>query len=305
MGAPQHVGDYGADIADYSAVRMLVLLDNELIVKPSLVIRNLGGGLASIAKVRVVKFWAHPVGAPLRTDHDFSDWGDADDIDGDHNTPPPRRATTCCFDPLGQSSSTQRGLSGNRRSCAFGTPGWHSGSCRALGSLLFPSVPLWTFVAGALSALGRALSLAGVPQIVIRDLPLQAQPATPPPPPSRLILELGEVRRSPSCAPSLEDLLLEEEHEVSARRRRARRKRAHDSAAKTRRNNLHLAAKEDLFYVDATAKATRVKVAQLYLARAYARMKEVLMRNDHTPSPRAPHAKFGLHLIQTKTCQSI
>jgi len=47
---------YSADIADYFAVHMLVLLDNERIVKPFIVVRNLGGGLAGIAKVRVVHF---------------------------------------------------------------------------------------------------------------------------------------------------------------------------------------------------------------------------------------------------------
>jgi hypothetical protein len=66
------------------------------------------------------------------------------------------------------------------------------------------------------------------------------------------------------------------EHEVSVRRRRARRKRAHDSTTKTRRHSLRLAAKEDPFYVDPTSKATRVKAAQLDLARASARMKEAL-----------------------------
>ena len=29
---------------------------------------------------------------------------------------------------------------------------------------------------------------------------------------------------------------------------------------------------------------------------------KLLTRNDHTPSPRAPYAKLGLHLIQTKAC---
>ena len=62
---PDH--DYGADIADYSVVRVLLLLDNERIVKMSMVVRNLDGGLAGIAKVCVVKFWAHPDGAPLPT----------------------------------------------------------------------------------------------------------------------------------------------------------------------------------------------------------------------------------------------
>ena len=90
---PDH--DYGADIADYSAVRVLVLIDNTRVVKPLLVPRNLGGSLGLIAKVCVVKFWDHPNRAPLPTDRDFSDLGD-DDAAG--NTPPPPHAR---FDPLG------------------------------------------------------------------------------------------------------------------------------------------------------------------------------------------------------------
>jgi len=81
--------------------------------------------------------------------------------------------------------------------------------------------------------------------------------------------EEGVTRGSPSAVPSLGDLLAEEEHEVSVRRRRAQRKRAQDSAARTRRHSLRLAAKEDPFYVDATSKAARVKAAQLDLARAW------------------------------------
>jgi hypothetical protein len=95
---PDH--DYGADIADYSTVRVLVLLDNERCVKPSLVVRNLGGGLAGIARVRIVKVWVHPDGAPLPTDNDFSDWGDKDDHE---IAPPPAHASPRSFDPLGQS----------------------------------------------------------------------------------------------------------------------------------------------------------------------------------------------------------
>src|SRR6185312_3952244 len=198
-------------------------------------------------------------------------WGDDD---GDAATP--GRATAECFDPLGRTFA-QRGRSGPTRAGHRGAFPQHSGTCRALGPLLFPSVPLWTLVAGAMSALGRTLSLAGVPQLVIRDLPTPVWPATPPPPvrlampsppPSPPLLEIEKARRSPSAAPSLEDILLEEEHEVSVRRRSARRKRAQDSAAKTRRHSLRLAAKEDPFYVDATSKATRVKAAQLDLTRA-------------------------------------
>jgi len=93
---PDH--DYGADIADYSAVRVLVLIDNERCIKPPLVVRNLGGGLAGITKVRVVKVWTHPDGAPLPFDNDFSDWGDEDG----HDTDQPPRTTPGSFDPLGQ-----------------------------------------------------------------------------------------------------------------------------------------------------------------------------------------------------------
>lgn len=61
-------------------------------------VRNLGGCLAGIARVRAVSFWTHPDGAPLPTEHDFSDWGDDDD------TPLPGRATPERFDPLGRSA---------------------------------------------------------------------------------------------------------------------------------------------------------------------------------------------------------
>ena len=101
--------DYSADIADYSVVRVLVLLDNERVVKPFLVVRNLDGGLAGIARVRVVKFWVHPVGTPLPNEHDFSDW---DDDDGDAATP--GRATAERFDPLGRTFA-QLGRSGPTR----------------------------------------------------------------------------------------------------------------------------------------------------------------------------------------------
>jgi len=90
---------------------------------------------------------------------------------------------------------------------------------------------------------------------------------------------------SRSTTPSLEDLLAEEEHDVSVRRRRTRRKRAHDSAAKTRRHSLRLAAKEDPYYVDATTKATRVKAAQLDLTRTSTRMKAALEHSDVLERP--------------------
>jgi len=152
---PDH--DYGADIADYSAVRVLVLIDNERRIKLSLVVRNLAGGLAGIANARVVKIWDHPEGAPLPSDNDFSDWGDEDD----HDTGPLPRASPGSFDPLGQHFSLGRGARHGVPSREL--PPRYSGTCRALGPQLFPSVPLWSFVVGAMSALARALSLVGVP----------------------------------------------------------------------------------------------------------------------------------------------
>jgi len=186
---PDH--DYGADIANYSAVRVLVLLDNTRVVKPLLVLRNLGGGLGAIAKVRVAKFWDHPDGAPLPTDRDFSDWGD-DDAAG-NTSPPPRER----FDSLGRVASTSRGRSGLRHAGNAGGPTQRLGSCRALGALLYPSVPLWSFAAGAMSALGRALSLADVPQVVVRDLPTPVRPVTPP----TVSPDVVELHRSPSALP--------------------------------------------------------------------------------------------------------
>ena len=162
------------------------------------------------------------------------------------------------------------------------------------GRSLYPSVPLWSFVSGAACALWRALSLAAVPQVVFRDLP---SPVLPSPRPTRARpTEEGVTRGSPSAVPSLGDLLAEEEHEVSVRRRRAQRKRAQDSAARTRRHSLRLAAKEEPYYVDATSKAARVKAAQLDLARASARMREALVRSgmlERPPPRRIPSDKLS------------
>lgn len=133
---------------------------------------------------------------------------------------------------------------------------------------------------GVFSALARALSLAGVPSVVIRDLDTSVRLRTPPlpPPPTAVSSESDDTpaRHQPhSTIPSLVDLLKEEAHEVSIRRCQVRRKRATDSASKVRRSR-RLAAKEDPCYTDATTKATRVKAAQLDLTRASARMKSAV-----------------------------
>ena len=109
---------YSVDIADYFAVHVLVLLDNERIVKPFIVVRNLGGGLAGIAKVRVVCFWMHPDESPLATEHGFSDCGD-DDV-----MPPssPERVHSCRFGPGGGTTFVPNGCHGPPRSGGNGLP---------------------------------------------------------------------------------------------------------------------------------------------------------------------------------------
>jgi len=129
---------------------------------------------------------------------------------------------------------------------------------------------------------------------VIRDLPPPVLPS--PRPPRARPAEVGVTRGSPSAVPSLGDLLAEEEHEVSVHRRCAQRKRAQDPAARTRRHSLRLAAKEDKYYVDATSKATRVRAAQLDLARASTRMREALVRSgmlERPPPRRIPSDKLS------------
>ncbi|CAN6334539.1 unnamed protein product [Urochloa humidicola] len=160
------------------------------------------------------------------------------------------------------------------------------GACHALGSVLYPTAPLWTFVSGACTALARALSLSGVPRIVVRDLPTPDRPCTPLTP---VLLsdsdEITSARLQPrSVLPSLSDLLEEEEHEVSLRKKRARRKRAADSVSKIRRSR-RLAAKEVPFYEDATSKASRIKEAKLDMSKASATMKEAIEKSGILARP--------------------
>ncbi|CAN6283000.1 unnamed protein product [Urochloa humidicola] len=267
-------------VADYSVVRVLVLVDENQRITRGLLVRNPNGEISGIAKVRMVGDWAHPLGSPPPDDHQFSDSMDDDAPRADASTP--RAARTGSFQP--PSSGSSRPRSRFRREAAG------PGPCRALGSVLFPSAPLWTFVTGAATALARALSLAGVPVLTIRDLPTPTRPGTPPlpTPPGALFSDNDEITcvlpQARSVLPSLGDLLEEEEHEVSLRKRRVRRKRAVDSASKVRRSR-RLAAKEIPFYEDATAKATRVKVAQLDLAKASARMKEAVQSSGILSRP--------------------
>jgi len=270
---------------------VLVLLDNVSTVKPSLVARNLAGALADIARVRVVRYWAHPEGAPLPQDSEFSDWGDTDG--GNDNS----SAGPSGFGPGWHCPPGPPGSGGEVVAAHYSSGGLPAGLSTAgggpssparwaLGRPLYPSVPLWTFAAGTLTALGRALSLTGVPQLVIRDLPPPRTLASTAPPSQ--IGTASLVHRSPSYIPFVEDLLAVEEHEASVLRRRVRLKRAQDVAAKARRHSLRLAAREEPFYIDATSKASRVKAAQLDLACASARMREALARSGvlERPAPR-------------------
>lgn len=166
-------------------------------------------------------------------------------------------------------------------------------NCHELGALLFLSIPLWTFVASPGTTLTHAMSLAGLPRLVIRDLvtPQQEDALTPPSPPCQVSCGPHGIApahpQPPPVLPSLGELLDAEEHKVSVRRRRARHKREVDSASKHRHSS-RLAAKEDPFYVDATTKATRVKAAKLDLSKASERMRAALAASEMLQRPPPP-----------------
>lgn len=133
-------------------------------------------------------------------------------------------------------------------------------------------------MSGALDALARALSLAGVPRLVVRELPPpnnREVPAASESGDSADIVAGGLLSPPSPVVPSLAELVEADGHEVSVRRGRARRKRAVDSASKLRRSD-RLAAKEIPYYMNATTKATRVKTAKLDLSRASAKLKEAM-----------------------------
>ncbi|CAN6173630.1 unnamed protein product [Urochloa humidicola] len=178
--------------------------------------------------------------------------------------------------------------------------------CRAVGAPLYPSVPLWTFVAGSCFALPRAMSILGVPQVVVRNLPTMERSRTVPPAPAPSLVvsdsndddnggDVSSARRQPrSSLPSLGEIITEEEHEVSLRRRRVRRKRVADSAKKIRRSS-RLAAKEEPFYENATDRASRIKAAKLDLAKASEQMKAALAASgilERPPPPRIAARKL-------------
>ncbi|CAL4919663.1 unnamed protein product [Urochloa decumbens] len=223
---------YPDDIADFSAVRVLLLMDDERRVPPELVIRNEEYGLGGIAKLRVVSHWAHTPGTPPPRRHIFSeDGGPPRDLD---NKPGAFRSAP--FTSPGTGGPTTRSSGGHGTTRALG-----------LGSRCSPSSGVCS------DARGRP------PALVIRDLPTPVRPRTPPPPSldyAALVEQdhiesgLRAARSQPrSCLPSLKDLVAEEEHEISVRRRRARRKRAVDSACK--RRSRRLAEKEPAHYVSA------------------------------------------------------
>nr|CAB3480143.1 unnamed protein product [Digitaria exilis] len=272
-------------IADYSVVRVLVLLDAGRRITPGLLVRNPQWFPAGIAQLRILGEWDHPRGAPPPTEHDFSSDGGATPPNPD--TPP----------------SSRRGLwmgstAGGRAMPPTSTTGGAGAPLqRVVGALLYPSVPLWSFVSGAVCAMARAMSLSGVPGLVILDLPTPNHPRTPPPAPT--LVEITEEeggtpdhRPVSQPIPSLEELLAEEEHEVSIRHRRARRKRAADSASKIHRSR-RLAAKEVPFYMDAVTKASRVKAEKMNIAGASNRMKVALEQAAILERPPPPRIKVS------------
>nr|CAB3460157.1 unnamed protein product [Digitaria exilis] len=145
--------------------------------------------------------------------------------------------------------------------------------------------------------MAHAMSLSGVPGLVILDLPTPNRPCTPPPAPTLVEIteeEGGTPDRRPVSQPIalLEELLAEEEHEVSIRRRRTRHKRAADSASKIRRSH-RLAAKEVPFYMDAVTKASRVKAEKMNITGASNRMKVALEQATILERPPPPRIKVS------------
>ncbi|CAN6334113.1 unnamed protein product [Urochloa humidicola] len=267
-------------VADYSVVRVLVLIDERMRIMKGLVVCNPNGEISGITNVRVVGEWPHQPSAPPPENHTFSDGSSGDSPPPDSTTP--RRGRPGLFQSPGSRHPPPR-----FNAAGSATPG--GGGCRTLGSMLYPSVPLWTFMSGACTALARALSLTGVPRITIRDIPTPTRPATPPPPAAPPVLfsdsdEISACLLPRSVLPSLSDLIAEEEHEVSIRKKRVCRKRAADSASKQHRSR-RLAAKEIPFYEDATTKATRVKAAQLDMSKASKCMKKAIDASEILSRP--------------------
>nr|CAB3483870.1 unnamed protein product [Digitaria exilis] len=262
-------------------VRVLVLVDEQKKIKPELLVRNPCGEVAGIASLRVVGDWPHQAGAPAPDHHDFSD---------DTTFGPPMSGP---YTPGTGWADLSRGSTTRSRSSHFSSSGstLRGGTCRTVGSCLYPSAPLWTFASGAFAALARALSLAGVPTITIRDLPTPVRPRTPPPPEAPTLVRRDENiigQGTLPRIPSLREILEEEANEASLRKRRVRRKRAKDSVSKLRRSS-RLAALEPPHYEDATSKATRVKAVKLDISKVSMKMRAAIV--DAGLLERPPPAK--------------
>jgi hypothetical protein len=81
----------GYVVADYSVVRVLVLLNANRRVTSKLLVRNPDGVVSAIANIRLVDQWPYILGAPLPDDHDFSEDLDDDVSDGGPPSPPSSR----------------------------------------------------------------------------------------------------------------------------------------------------------------------------------------------------------------------
>jgi hypothetical protein len=83
-----HVG-YG--VADYSVVRVLVILNANRRVTSKLLVCNPDYVVSAIANIRLVDQWPYIPSAPLPDDHDFSEDHDDDVSDGGPPSPPSSR----------------------------------------------------------------------------------------------------------------------------------------------------------------------------------------------------------------------
>lgn len=279
-------------------MRVLLLLDVEAVITSLLFVLNPKGEVSGFARLRIVDWCDHPADAPAPNDYNFP--GDLRDSDLDDD-PSDSNSRLGRFSPAWSGPLARMGcracpvfLSFRPRDGGSSTGGGGRG-CQALGVPLFPSVPLWSFASGAVFA----LSLAGVPRVVIQDLLTPVRPRTPPPPPAPSLV--SEVEEEPSSGlrerstlPSLSDLLAKEEHKLTVRRRRVRRRRAAESVFKVRRSR-RLTAKEDPLFTDATTKVTHVKATQLDLSKASEHMKKALEESAilvRPPPARVPSARL-------------
>lgn len=246
--------------ADYSSVRHVLTLDDRREVPATLLVRNFDDGLATLARLRVIRCWDCPANEPAPEHHVFAPDGVL--------FPPHRGATAGAGWVVGPS---RRLFAGSEDMVC--TP---QSTPRTTPSLPFDthkSAPVSICAAAdrflahgtdALPCLVHHPHHSALQASEMESLSAQLEPELPPLT-QDVVVEEDEVEGVAVVedpAPLLQDILSEcGDHELTRRKRRVRRKRAVDGASK-RRHNKRLAAKERPQYEDTVAKAARVKATK-------------------------------------------